>query len=273
MNERKRYLSHTQLDMISKCGEMFYQRYVLGRKKPPGISLLVGRTVDDTSTENLGHKMTQKNLLPIEAVEDLAATSFSRNWDLSDILLTEEELKAGINLVKGQAKDKSIKLARLHAEKFAPVINPTHLQRRIVAEIDGFPYDLISYLDIQEGAQSIRDTKTSGKTPDKRIADQDDQLTFYAMGVYVSDGILVKNVHLDYLIQTESKTKGIQAKHQSFKSRRRKKDFNPILRRLEVASLALEKGVFVPARETDWWCDPKWCGYYPCKYVKGIRRR
>jgi hypothetical protein len=58
-----------------------------------------------------------------------------------------------------------------------------------------------------------------------------------------------------------------------FKSTRTVSDFQVLLRRVEVAAKALQVGIFVPARETDWWCSEKWCGYYPeCKYVKRIKR-
>ena len=53
-------------------------------------------------------------------------------------------------------------------------------------------------------------------------------------------------------------------------STRSEEDFKVLLRRIEVATKALEKGVFVPAQTTDWWCNERWCGYAKtCPYFHG----
>lgn len=125
----------------------------------------------------------------------------------------------------------------------------------------------MGFIDIQEGAKAIRDTKTTGKTPPANVADKDDQLTIYAMMAKVVDGAIPESLYLDYLIDLKSPVA------KSFYTSREAEDFEPILRRVEVASKALEKGIFVPARETDWWCNPRWCGYHAtCPYVKRSRR-
>lgn len=259
----KRSLSISQLNMLSRCGEQYYQRYVKGRKVPPGISMIVGRSVDESVTENLGHKLKGEDLLPVEAVADFTAERFNQEWDKSEVSLTKEEMEKGIKIVKGESLDKSVRLASLHASDMAPAINPTHLQRKMEVELTGYPYDLIGYIDIQEGDKYIRDTKTSGKTPAANIADKDDQLTIYAMMAKAIDKAIPEQLCLDYLVDLKT------PKATTFYTSRDESDFNPMLRRIEVASIALEKGVFVPARETDWWCDQRWCGYWnTCPYIK-----
>lgn len=263
----KQHLSITQLNMLSRCGEQYYQRYVKGLKVPPGISLIIGKTVDSSVTKNLTQKLNGQDLLPVEAVVDFAAQEFNREWEASEVALSEEELEKGVRVVKGEALDKSVRLAGLHAIEMAPTILPTHLQRKVQVELTKYPYDLLGYIDIQEGSKAIRDTKTSGKTPAKDIADKDDQLTIYAMMVKVTDGVIPETLCLDYLVDLKTPTAKV------FTTQRTEDDFKPILRRVEAAALALEKGVFIPARETDWWCSPKWCGYHStCQYVKRSRR-
>ena len=263
----KEHLSISQLNMLSRCGEQYYQRYIKGRKVPPGISLIVGKTVDGSVTHNLTRKLEGKDLLPVEDVIDYTAEQFNQEWESSEVALSEEEMAKGLKIVKGEALDKSVRLAGLHALEMAPAIQPTHLQRKVQVELPGYPYDLLGYIDVQEGTHSIRDTKTSGKTPVKDIADKDDQLTIYAMMVKVTDGEIPELLCLDYLIDLKT------PKAQVFSTTRTEEDFKPMLRRVEAASLALEKGVFVPARETDWWCNSKWCGYHStCPYVKQSHR-
>ena len=269
----KKHLSISQINMLSRCAEQWRRRYDLGEKIPPGFSRIVGKVVDGTSTTNLTGKMKGEGLMSIEAVGDMAADAFGPCWEEeekiaeAEVVLTEQEAALGVDKAAGLAKDKSIRLAQLHAREFAPIIQPTHLQRRIEVELPGYPYDLLGYLDIQEGLRAIRDTKTAAKTPAKDIADRDDQLTMYAMMVYKNDGTIPDALTLDYLIDLKT------PKATVFATKRTVEDFDPLLRRVEVASLALEKGVFVPARETDWWCSERWCGYFSsCAYVKRSRR-
>jgi hypothetical protein len=212
--------------------------------------------------------MAGRGLLAVDEVADAAADSFEERWNREEIALNDEELKLGIKQAKGQGHDRSVRLAKLHSQEMAPHIEPTHLQREIKVVLEGHPYDLLGYIDIQEGTNAIRDTKTSGKTPPKDVADRDDQLTLYAMMACVNDGIIPKLLSLDYLI--DLKTAPVS---KSFLTTRMKEDFKPIIRRIEAASLALEKGVFIPARESDWWCNERWCGFHSnCKFVKRSRR-
>lgn len=263
----KPHLSISQLNMLSKCGEQYRRRYILNHKIPPGIALLVGSAVDRTVTRNLGRKMETRFLLSEAEVADLAAHEYNEQWNQGEVALTEDEALLGLKAARGMGLDKSVRLARLHAAQLAPAINPTHLQRKVEVELKGYPYDLLGYIDIQEGARAIRDTKTTAKTPPADVADKDDQLTIYAMMAKVIDGIIPEKLCLDYLIDTAT------AKAKSFETQRDTEDFKPILHRVETASIALEKGVFVPARESDWWCNARWCGYHStCAYVKRARR-
>lgn len=259
----KPILSISQLNMLSRCGEQYYRRYVKGHRIPPAVAMLVGRAVDKSVTENLTCKKDGFGLMTADEVKEIARDALNKEWESSDVSLSPEEIETGLKVVKGDAVDKSVRLSALHAAEKAPEIEPTHLQREVKVILDGYSHDLKGYIDIQEGSKAIRDTKTSGKTPAKDVADKDDQLTMYAMMASVTDGAIPEKLILDYLVDLKT------PKAESFESKRTNDDFKPMLRRVEVALIALEKGVFVPARETDWWCAPRWCGYWnSCPYVK-----
>jgi hypothetical protein len=167
-------------------------------------------------------------------------------------------------IAEGEAK--AVRLAFMHAELVAPTLNPIYLQRPLSIEIPGYPFDIGGILDIQE-FDSVRDTKTKGKTPPKDVADTDDQLTVYAMLVYLTDGTIPQKLVLDCLIDTKT------PKYVAFETTRTEEDFNVLLRRISVACDAIESGVFLPARESDWWCSEFSCGFWQsCKYVKRSRR-
>lgn len=260
----KPQLHLSALDMLSKCGEQFRRRYIEKEKIPPGVAAIVGTGVDRSVTRNLGSKIETKALLSLEEVEAIARDSVANEFDAGGVMLTAEERFAGAAAVKGEAVDKAIRLAGLHAKEMAPALSPTHVQRAWVLDLKGYPMDLAGTIDVQEAAATVRDTKTSGKTPSAEIAHQSDQLTMYALAVQVLDGQAPAKVVLDYLVDLKT------PKAVTFESTRSKEDFAVMLRRIENGIRAIEAGVFVPARQTDWWCNEKWCGYAgTCPYFRG----
>ncbi len=122
-------------------------------------------------------------------------------------------------------------------------------------ELDGFPYDLLGFIDIEEPGR-IRDTKTASKSPNKNAADVSQQLTVYAAGHLAVEGELPDELVLDYLVDTKS------PKPVSLPTTRTKEDVQMLLRRVERAATIIERGAFTPAPADAWQCSKKWCGYF-----------
>jgi hypothetical protein len=260
--EPKPQLHVSGLEMLSKCGVQFERVYINRERAIPGVAMLVGTSTHRSVAMNLGNKISAGTLLPLEQIKDAARDTLTNEWQ-KGVKLDDEEVKEGIAKVKAGAIDKAVRLSTLHALKTAPEISPTHVERQWVVELPGYPVDLAGALDIQEGSAMVRDTKTSGKTPSKTIADESIQLTAYALAVKVIDGKPVEKVQLDYLIDKA------QPEAKPFTSTRDDDDFRTLLLRIERAVIAMEKGVFIPARETDWWCSPKYCGFHgSCPFVR-----
>lgn len=249
--------------MLERCGEQYRRRYIDKHRIPPGVALIVGTAVDGTVTKNLGNKITTNELLPIEQIVDDARDLTMRSFDREGVALDSDEEKRGLKVVKAETIDKAIRLSRLHATSAAPSLNPTHVQRPFVLELSGFPVNLAGTIDVQEGSHSIRDTKTSAKTPGADVAEKSDQLTMYALGAKIIDGKIPDQVALDYLIDTKTPA------HKTFTSERTEDDFRPLLNRVEVAVRALEKGVFIPVNPDHWVCSARYCGYWnTCPFVR-----
>ena len=247
--------------MLSKCGEQYRRRYIEGERIPPGVALIVGRGVDKSVEKNLQHKIDSQELLTLEEVKDAARDTVTHDWH-GDVALSEEERAEGIKTVKAKAIDKAVRLAGLHAEETAPHLSPTAVNRSWRVELNGYPMDLTGVIDVQE-SNSVRDTKTSGRTPNEACAHESDQLTAYALARRIIDKQLPEFVALDYLIdkgKPEAKT---------FVSVRTEDDLRVFYRRVQKAIKVIETGVFMPARQTDWWCSQRWCGYATtCPYFR-----
>lgn len=251
----------TALNMLARCGEAFRRRYLEGEIIPPGVAAIVGTAVDRAVTLNLERVTRAEPLLPVEAVQEAARDGLEAAW-ADGVALDVEEVAEGVTAIRGRALDKAVRLARLHAEEVAPRLRPTHVQRRFVIELPGYPLDLAGAIDVVE-AEAIRDTKTSAKTPAADVAERSDQLTMYALASKVLDGRAPERVALDYLVDLKT------PKAATFESTRSSGDFAPLLRRVEAAALAIERGVFFPAPADSWQCSRRWCGYFDsCPYVR-----
>jgi hypothetical protein len=244
------------------CFEAFRRRYIENEIIPPGVALIVGTGTHASVEKNLTAKIETGTLLTLDAVKDAARDGVNNAWE-QGVKLNDEEAERGIKAVKGEAVDKAVRLATLHANDKAPSLRPTHVERKWSLELPGYPVDLVGRIDIQEGLVSIRDTKTSGKTPAENCADKSIQLKAYAAAVRAIDGTLPQFAVLDYLIDTKTPAA------KTFSMVPTVEDTHAMLARVETVVLAMEKGVFIPVEPTHWCCDPKWCGYYQtCRYIR-----
>lgn len=262
MNDRRPQLHFSNMDKLWSCGEAFRRRYLEMESEPKGTYIAVGSGVDRAVTRNLENWIVDKTLLPIDEVESIARDSAEYELQNNEITLDADEREMGMAQAKAAAIDKAVRLASLHAREIAPKLRPVAVQRKWALEIPGIPFDIVGTIDVQE-ADSIRDTKTSGKSPAAGIAEMSDQLSIYALAVRTIDGAAPTTVALDYLIDNKTPVA------KTYTGTRSDDDFRVIIARIENAAEVIEKGAFTPARPTDWQCSVKWCGFFrTCRYAK-----
>ena len=247
------------LNMLSKCGIQFEKRYILGKKLPPNAAITIGSGVDRSSAADLTAKKDTGTLLPTEQVLDTARDYVVNAWP--EVVPSDADKDDGLDSA-GAVVDVAVSLAELHHTIAAPKIKPTHIQRPWVLDIDGLPVQVAGTIDIQEGTASIRDTKTSKRSPAADVADTSLQLTTYALAVCQHDGAIPGKVALDYCVHTKT------PKLVTIESTRTRADFPHLLERIYQAHRMIEAGLFMPAPIDAWWCSARWCGYHStCKYA------
>jgi hypothetical protein len=163
------------------------------------------------------------------------------------------------------AVDKAVRLTKAHSLSLAPALKPRAVQRPWAMEIPGFSFDIVGTRDLDETDGTVRDLKTSGKSPAKDAAWTSDQGTLYAMSTWVVDQQPppVPFV-LDTIVDAKRGTKIV-----TLESSRSIEDFAVMASRIANAEKVIQSGSFTPARQTDWWCSLKWCSYAPiCPYFR-----
>jgi hypothetical protein len=253
------------LNMLNRCPEQFRRRYIEKEIRKPGIALLVGTATDRSVTADLKQKIDTGVLLPVDEVKAIARDTFMEEWDRG-VQLSEDERIDGLENAKDKAVSKSVRLASLHHEELAPQIEPTHVQRDWVLDLEDYPVELAGTFDVQEGFKSIDDTKTTAKSKSQSEADKSLQLTTYAFAQQVLDGQPVESLKLNVLVDTQV------PKVQVLTTKRTERDFDVLFNRIENAVEVMQKGVYPPTSIDDPLCSPRFCGYYgTCKYVHQIQ--
>lgn len=251
------------MEALARCGIAFERRYIRGEKTAPAARMLVGTAVDRAVRVNLDSKITTGKLLSTEAVQDIARDVLVTEWQ-NGVWLTEDDAEDGI-AERDKALDMSVNLSAFHHRILAPIIRPTHVARKWVLDVDGLDIQVAGEIDIQEGSTAIRDTKTSGKSPTKDLAEKSLQLSTYALAVKTIDGALPEKVCLDYLVQTPKRG---DTKFVPLESIRTAQQVQPVLERISKMAEVIESGLFTPAPVDSWWCSAKYCAYHDtCRYA------
>lgn len=161
------HLSASSLGMFRRCPRQWQQRYLKGRKEPPGEALVIGNFFHETLNWNYGQKIVSHEDRPLsEVIEFLQDAAVPRvvdaaggvgeiRWDTSD---PDKGLDA--------ARSDSQRITTAYHSQILPRMQPVATEQRLEWHIDGMPVPLIGFLDTIT-AHSVVDTKTGKQAVSK----------------------------------------------------------------------------------------------------------
>lgn len=269
---KKPALHQSILAGLSKCAKQVEYRYVYGLKVPPGIAMLVGTAThagaDMALVAKAKGERVEAGAIVEKARETLIATASGEG-----VVLDEDEEELGEKAAVAKAADQAGALVKLYHGSVLPRRNPKspqHVERRLRAVLEGFPFDLEGTIDLHEADGSLRDLKTASRSPAEDAAIGNVQLDAYSLLTTLADAILPARVGLDVLVK---KTKGDEV---AIREARPPSNFEAITARIEHAARVFEKGAFYPVDPhgpSGWVCTKKFCGYYDSVCPFGARSR
>lgn len=273
----QKFLSWSQVQMMLRCGEQYRRRYINGERIPPGIAQLIGTGTHVAIRTNLQAKLSGKDV-NLAYLSDVVDTVMDRERREKGLNLQHEEAARGEAVVWTEAKAAARACAHCHKFQVAPHIVPEAVEseRAVQPPLEGLPL-LVGVLDIVErleGATTpirVRDTKTSRRTPPANAAHASDQLTAYAyLLAYSTRDRVIPHLRIDSLVIQAKDPLAPEVRYVPLDTVRTLEHLESFGARLAATALAITKGVFLPCLRDAWWCDARWCGYYPtCPYVRG----
>jgi RecB family exonuclease len=262
----------SSLATLLGCGIAYERRYLRKEYTPATTRMLRGAAVHRALGQGLGLQLTSGTPAPVELYEDVAATEVDRARH-GGATLTAEEMSTGVAATWGGLKDAAVQFAGHYGENVAPTVTPVAIERRVTVDaIPGLPdVTLIGTMDQvtreADGAEMVRDDKSTERTPMRTAADTSGQLTMYALLRSLETGTLVSRVALDHLVRSP-KTGEVKHVHQP--STRTSADLHALVRRIAAADRAVQAGIFLPAAPEDWRCSERYCPFWSdCSYAQG----
>lgn len=257
-------LHKSQIKMFFDFCELgFEERYLKGNILPPNAAMLIGSSVHTSAEFNLRQKSETGAALDAADVADLAAMDFDKRWSTeTPELLNPDEKSKGMATVKGDAKDKAISLAGLHATDLVPRLFPIKgsVERAIRVKIPGIRHELEGSLDLLTKSRKtpngkvLHDLKTSAKKISEPSLYDEIDMPLYSLLLDAADKERPESVALDVLQKLKREDKAYIVEGPPPPSHQ------PIIDRILLMEKALETGVFRPAASNSWQCSVKWCG-------------
>jgi len=238
------------MNMYLSCGIKYEKRYI---ERIPLLStptFVAGKAIHSGIELNYRQKMNTREDLPVSDLKDCVADAIEKGFE-EDLFLMEDEKAVGMDKLKADWKDLSIKGIEAYHKEISPQVFPVEAEHNFLVPLwDN--HELYGYIDIVDERKIIRDTKTSKKAPlqkdpPQNIANTSQQLTAYALSYKTLYGELPEKLTLDYIILNG------EVKNIIYETVRKPEDIEVFLKRLRRVINGIQRRVFLPPTET-WVC-------------------
>jgi hypothetical protein len=138
--KKRRQIHVSGINMFNKCGMQFAFRYIQGLRRRPNAFIVSGTATDKGVTWDLDTRILTGHLATEDELTDLVAQSVDKYPNKEELQLDPEDIESGKNVetVLGEAKDKAVRLIKLHHGSIAPKIVPFRTARQFTVDLDGF---------------------------------------------------------------------------------------------------------------------------------------
>lgn len=241
---------------------------MIGEIRPPGVRMLRGSGVHRSSQHNFSQKIETREDLKATDISDFAVNDFDERLEKDGCYLAPSERSRGKGIVVAEERDRVWRLSDLLATALAPQIQPAAVEAQVTAAFDQLGFTVQGTIDLITDKQVIRDVKSAVKSRSKGDEKTDFQLTTYGALYYALYKRMPAGLGLDVLVDLKR-----GPKLQQLETVRTLEDFVTWVKRIEAVDAAIRAGNFPPTNPQNWWCNPKWCGYWEdCIYLSDSER-
>lgn len=257
-------LSPSQLVEFQRCGEAWRRRHLEEEFVPPGIAVVVGRSVREAAFACLLHKKKHGEAPAPEEVADLAADAYARGLEQGVHLAPEDVSSAPKLLAEG--KDNAVALSLLFRQELAPALSPLLVREKVELDL-GLPLPVAVTLDCCTTEGALHAFASASRRWNTERAHGSPAPALWPEALRRAAGIRPSNMVFDVLVA--ARTPALQ----QVETARSAEDLARVLRQFRLMVASIAAGIFPPAAPESHICSPRWCGYfYSCPHVPAPRK-
>lgn len=266
------HLSPTQIEMYLRCPRQYCSRYVEGKKFPPGVAMVEGKTHHCVFEHNNKHKIKKGSDYSLKPLFNFFHDSFN---EYQGEIPKKEWMRAGET--KDKVLNRGKELLAKYLSKFAGRLTPWYIERELRFKVGDV--EVLGYLDVAGEVQpALKKSKANPprysvidyKVVSRKKTDAELQnaigLSFYGWGaIDLFSGIDMLKNPPDVGFCSLTKTQQPDVHWQSVVLQvGRIKWFRRVV--LDIAN-CISQGSFPVCNPVTWCCTDRFCGYY--KQCKG----
>ncbi len=260
MEEKKKLrISYSAYATYSLCGEMYRRQYI--EKEPSGqtLPMIKGLSVHKVAEKNYGQKITTwKDMKRSDMI--MYGVEMLRTYrKVGGVVLSKEEEGIGKAVVYNNAEQEVIGSTDIYSERVSPRVQPVAVEQYYKIPLAD-ELELSCVIDTITADKNIRDIKCGSG---RGLSSKSMQLIIYAEVYRRKFGAFPNQVIIDKISAKNGKYL-----YDELVGNVELDDVNKVIRRLNMMIKGVQSGVFMPASQRDWICNPKWCTFfYRCKYA------
>ena len=199
------YLSVSQVRKYLTCPRAYEFKYVNKLNEPIGSSLVMGRAFHKGMQMASIKKVVDGEILSTDDVLDIYSDAFDQERENNDVDWADDDpgkvKDDGSQLMKKYYEEMGINAIPMVDDRGLPLVEREH-EFEIVPGLKAK-----AVIDIIEQDGSIRDYKTSKRSPSQTIIDETIQMPVYALAYRNITGQTEKTVGLDYAVNLKKEKK------------------------------------------------------------------
>lgn len=232
------HLSFSSISRYLKCGKQWQKKYL--EKLPEGKS-------DAKEFGRAWHYMTREKIVTSKPLEDCWLTAIEQEP------VSEEMFLLGNKMLTSPGITQAIQ---------GLSVKPESLEMETELHIPGVSVPTIGFIDMIQNDGTPIDIKTASRKWTQEQADTSLQATFYLAALEQLQMVKLP-AKFKFVVFTKTKNPTVQI----LETTRTHEDVFALYGLIGEVWQAIQREVFTPTDPGNWWCSPKYCGFWDvCEY-------
>jgi hypothetical protein len=146
------HVSASSFKMLARCPEQWRQRYVLGKKVPPALALLVGGADHAAIEHSMRQKVDSAVDLPLSEVKERFLEELESRVDnlggIGEVEVPGADTKPKRQAVYDDERKIGPEVVGVYHTRVSPTLQPLEVEKEFSITVPGVPVPVVGYIDM-----------------------------------------------------------------------------------------------------------------------------